>query len=506
MLDDEKVPHTKNAKPILYVAASENRKAVAKKLEAVRAGMTQKKLPEIDLRTIPKPFTKIKDHEHGLLYLPHPYVVPGGRFNETYGWDSAFIVRGLALSNERELAKSETENKLYSIKHYGTILNANRSYYLGRSQAPFLTQMLLDVHENFPAKKGAKAWLEQALPTAISYYDYWVSPPFLHKKSGLSFYNDLNETPGIEVTFSEPDHYPHALKELQRMKKNVVALRKKNSKLASWTYQQRKDAYYTDLFLSKDGKTLSPLFYRGDRAMRASGFDPSRRFGYFNVDVIHHLPVCLNTLLYIMERDFARIHRLLKDSKGAKLWTTRAAKRKKQINTWLWDKDGYRDRHFNDALNAKYHLPAHRDYRFATAFYPLWAGIATKAQAASVVKHILPKLMTENGLMTSDRETGSQWDAPFAWAPLQVIAIRGLMAYGYEKQARALALGFVNTVNRGFEATGLIFEKYDMESGTHKTGHKIDKGYNTNVEGFGWTNAAVLECLALLRTPTAKNA
>ncbi len=24
---------------------------------------------------------------HGLLYLEHPYVVPGGRFNEMYGWD-----------------------------------------------------------------------------------------------------------------------------------------------------------------------------------------------------------------------------------------------------------------------------------------------------------------------------------------------------------------------------------------------------------------------------------
>ena len=30
----------------------------------------------------------------GLLYLPHPYVVPGGRFNEMYGWDSYFIVLG----------------------------------------------------------------------------------------------------------------------------------------------------------------------------------------------------------------------------------------------------------------------------------------------------------------------------------------------------------------------------------------------------------------------------
>ena len=31
----------------------------------------------------------------GLLYLPNKYVVPGGRFNEMYGWDSYFIILGL---------------------------------------------------------------------------------------------------------------------------------------------------------------------------------------------------------------------------------------------------------------------------------------------------------------------------------------------------------------------------------------------------------------------------
>ena len=37
----------------------------------------------------------------GLLYLPNPYVVPGGRFNEMYGWDSYFILLGLAPKRER---------------------------------------------------------------------------------------------------------------------------------------------------------------------------------------------------------------------------------------------------------------------------------------------------------------------------------------------------------------------------------------------------------------------
>ncbi|MFZ0036799.1 MAG: trehalase family glycosidase, partial [Candidatus Acidiferrales bacterium] len=47
---------------------------------------------------------------HGLLYLEHPYVVPGGRFNEMYGWDSYFIIRGLVRDNRVELARGMVEN------------------------------------------------------------------------------------------------------------------------------------------------------------------------------------------------------------------------------------------------------------------------------------------------------------------------------------------------------------------------------------------------------------
>ena len=88
----------------------------------------------------------------GLLYLEHKYVVPGGRFNEMYGWDSYFIVRGLVRDGRIELAKGMIENFLFEIEHYGTILNANRSYYLSRSQPPFLTSMILSVYE---AEKAA---------------------------------------------------------------------------------------------------------------------------------------------------------------------------------------------------------------------------------------------------------------------------------------------------------------------------------------------------------------
>ena len=42
----------------------------------------------------------------GLLYLPNPYVVPGGRFNEMYGWDSYFIVLGLEADHKEAWPKA----------------------------------------------------------------------------------------------------------------------------------------------------------------------------------------------------------------------------------------------------------------------------------------------------------------------------------------------------------------------------------------------------------------
>src|SRR5258708_6943571 len=68
-----------------------------------RCHIQAKKLPEKIERPGQVDTTALTPH--GLLYLEHKYVVPGGRFNEMYGWDSYFIVRGLLQDGKTELAK-----------------------------------------------------------------------------------------------------------------------------------------------------------------------------------------------------------------------------------------------------------------------------------------------------------------------------------------------------------------------------------------------------------------
>jgi alpha,alpha-trehalase len=408
------------------------------------------------------------------LYLPRPYVVPGGRFNEMYGWDSYFIQIGLLRDDELTRARDMAENFVYQIQHYGTILNANRTYYLSRSQPPFLTRMVLGVYE----RTGDTAWLRSTVPAIDRYYRFWTSAPHDVADVGLSRYFDRGDGPAPEVVADEKDelgrtHYDRARE-----------------------YYRTHDVadYDESLYYDSRRDRLTDLFYKGDRTMRESGFDPSNRFGALNVDVIHYAPVCLNTLLYVMEEDAARIMDTLGDAASARAWRTRAASRRDLVNTLMWDEQA--------GLYYDYNIRTRRlrRYDFATTFFPLWAGIASPAQAARVRAN-LDRFEAPGGLLTSTEVTGNQWDAPFGWAPLQVIAVSGLRRYGFHEDANRIATKFVALVAKELDEHGTIVEKYDVRRRESDVAADIKFGYSANQVGFGWTNGAVLDLLAGMRAP-----
>ncbi len=86
-----------------------------------------------------------------------------------------------------------------------------------------------------------------------------------------------------------------------------------------------------------------------------------------------------------------------------------------------------------------------------------------------------------------------QWDAPYAWAPLQFIGVEGLRRYGFDDDANRVSYAFVSTVAENFKRDGTIREKYN--AATRSTEAAVKSGYQINVIGFGWTNAAFLEFL-----------
>jgi alpha,alpha-trehalase len=168
---------------------------------------------QVRVRRLPRQITRLGEvmpgqlPTEGLLFLPNPYVVPGGRFNEMYGWDSYFIIRGLLEDGMRDLARGMIENFFYEIENYGAVLNANRTYYLTRSQPPFLTSMVM---AQYSADKAAgrqnREWLARAYQYSKRDHALWTHRPKLAGETGLSRYFDVGEGPVPEIA-DHPEYY-----------------------------------------------------------------------------------------------------------------------------------------------------------------------------------------------------------------------------------------------------------------------------------------------------------
>ncbi len=486
--------------PILYLPAEMAVPATVQKLRE-ECG--------VEIQHLPKKIDKLGDlkpeelKRPGLLYLPNRYVVPGGRFNEMYGWDSYFIVLGLLTDGRMDLARGMAENFFFEIENYGALLNANRTYFLTRSQPPLLAEMIREIHKqqlHGPAPQPSagskqasqtprndvdpKQWLAHAYAVAQRDYSLWTSPIHQAGDTGLARYFDVGEGPVLEMA-DDSTYYPDAIRYL---------LDHRDEAQDYLVPASAGDAASCDQTLTHVCKTaevkgmrLSRDFYRGDRADRESGFDTTFRFGAFSGSTHHVAPVCLNALLYQYELDLVGFAEELGKTADAKLYREAAKKRKAAIEKYLWDpaQSRYADYDFTTRK--------HSTYLYASEFYPLWAGIASPKQAADTAL-TLSALEHDHGLAMSERRSGQQWDLPFGWAPVHYFAILGLRRYGFNEDADRLATKFRSDVETNYLKEGNIREKYDVENGTTTT--RVVFGYKSNGVGFGWTNGVYLRLLA----------
>jgi alpha,alpha-trehalase len=436
--------------------------------------------------------------DHGLLYLANPYVVPGGQFNEMYGWDSYFIIRGLLRDGRFGLAKGMVENFFYEIDHYGGVLNANRTYYLGRSQPPFLSSMVLAVYQaDQSAGESSLKWLERAYLYVVKDYEQWTKEPHLAGNTGLSRYFDEGEGPVPEIR-GDPSHYYRGVAHyflIHEGADSIHLIHVDKNHVATSILGPIFPIYVCDpspAFVRKeacdpaDRVGLAPEAYKGDRSMRESGFDVTFRFGPYGVETHHYAPVCLNSLLYKTELDLEEISRLLGRPEDARRWREIALARREGITKYLWD--GGRGLFFD----YNFVTQTRSAYEYATTFYPLWSGLASEEQAQAVTKNLALFEQT-GGLAMSRHESQAQWDYPYGWAPVHLLAVEGLRRYGYEADANRVTYKFLSMVLRNFRRDHTIREKYDVVSQSDQT--HIGVGYAQNVDGFGWTNAVFLELL-----------
>ncbi len=496
-------------KPVLYLPEDFAEPAEVAALEK-KCGVRVERLPV----KIERLGQSVPLETQGLLYLPHPYVVPGGRFNEMYGWDSYFIILGLlagppgklagetARGSRMELARGMVENFFFEIEHYGGLLNANRTYYLTRSQPPFLSSEIREVWQAEVAagrKQEAQAWLEEAYPYAVRDHALWTSEAHRAGDTGLARYYDFGDGPVAEMednnTYYQdvirwllahpeqkgeylvegPDTGSGAPTEAEREKLAEVSCDPGISAVCA-------RAHVGTHWLTKD-------FYKGDRAMRESGFDTSFRFGAFSGSTHHYAPVCLNSLLYKYERDLAWMAEQLGKADEARQWEGQAQARRDAMDRYLWnaEKGMYFDYDFMTGKQS--------DYHYLTTFYPLWAGAASAEQARSVEGHV-GLFEKPGGLAMSTLASGVQWDLPYGWAPVNWLAVDGMKEAADLKDAERLSNKFMATVRDNFACDHTIREKFNVVTGS--TDAQVAVGYRQNVVGFGWTNGVYLKMEDLL--------
>lgn len=436
--------------------------------------------------------------KHGLLTLKLsktgdgtvrgvPFVVPGGRFNEMYGWDSYFESLGLLADNRLDLARAMADNQVYQIEHYGKILNANRTYYLNRSQPPFLTSFVRAVYERSPRKPEDKAWLERGMRAAIKEYEsVWMNKERLTPMGLSRYFGEGREIPP-EV---ERGHFDYVLKPAaKRHKISIESLTK------GFNEGKIRDEALAEFFMH-------------DRAVRESGHDTTYRWRVGSQDrAADFVTVDLNSLLYKYELDIAKWWRDdMVDPEQAAVWRQRADRRRNLMVRYLWDPK--RKIFFDYNYKGK----NRSQYVSATAFFPFWAEDPTDPSTAFLsdedtqasINALLKQLEAKGGLLSTglssiqsvkNRETQRQWDYPHGWAPHQIIAWTALTNRGRHADRDRLIYKWLYMITRNAaDFNGTIPEKFDVVNGTHLVFAEYGNVGTTfayiTQEGFGWMNAS----------------
>jgi alpha,alpha-trehalase len=233
--------------------------------------------------------------------------------------------------------------------------------------------------------------------------------------------------------------------------------------------------------------------YRNLRAAAESGWDFSSRWcadpkQLKSIETTRLVPVDLNGWLYLTEKYLSEFYEALDDPAIAEQYREAAAARKKALLHYSWNDDlGF----FFD-----YHLDLKKttDRWALSGVMPLFAEMATQAQAESVAKHLEKDFLKPGGFVTTLVNSSEQWDAPNGWAPLQWLAVRGLMHYGQDRLAKEAITRWLHTNEALFHETGRMMEKYNVEA----LSVLARGGEYPSQDGFGWTNGIALKFREIL--------
>ncbi len=371
-----------------------------------------------------------------LIGLPFPYTTPckENDFQELYYWDTYFTNRGLIASNMSAVAVNNVKNFIYLINRFGFIPNGTRTSYLTRSQPPFFGLMLKDAlgvtNDETLKIAGYTALIKEVA--------FWEKKR--RSENGLNCYgSDLDDT----------------------------------------------ISYVEDLEYYKDRTGTNPQGEEKACVLNAlseceSGWDYNPRF-YGKCH--EYNPVDLNSLLWFDEWYLGELEKELKISDG-KAWKEKAKSRKRLMIELMQDGDGiFYDYSYTENKKS--------DIKSCASFYPYFVGMVKGEK--ETLNTLLLDLELPNGVQsTSDNyEVGSyQWGKINCWAGLQLVVVESLQNCGMHDEAKRVAQKYLKTVEKVFERTGKLWEKYNALSGDID----VVSEYGTP-EMMGWTAGVYMTLL-----------
>ena len=364
--------------------------------------------------------------------LPYPYTVPspGDIFDCMFYWDTYFTNVGLIADGQIQQAIYNTDNIRHMIRRFGYMPNSTKAHHLGQSQPPFYYRMVSDIF----AVTHDLNWLESQYDSIAAEYDFWMTKRIA--PNGLNYYGKT----------LEPDD-----EELERR------------------FQYAKTRFQGLACQDREGKLAT---VRTVASLCESGWDCCYRFEFSGPD---YNPVDLNALLYGLETSMADFSKLLGRGEH-QLWFNRAADRKMRMDELLYsnEKGFYLDWNFR-----KLH---HSPVVSAASLFPLFVGINHDPKA--IMTALRDELLLPYGVTGTGKPCHSyslQWEYPNVWAPLQYVAYIACCNAGYTELADSIAKRYLHLLDRSFEQTGNLWEKYNGLDG-----NVMDAEYNAPPM-MGWT-------------------
>ncbi|CCD71475.1 Trehalase [Caenorhabditis elegans] len=407
-----------------------------------------------------------QDH-YSLLYVPHPFIIPGGRFLEFYYWDTFWILKGLLFSEMYETARGVIKNLGYMVDNHGFVPNGGRVYYLTRSQPPLLTPMVYEYYMS----TGDLDFVMEILPTLDKEYEFWI-------KNRQEWFKDKD---GVK-------QFPY----YQYKAKLKVP---------------RPESYREDSELAEHLQTEAEKIQMWSEIASAAetGWDFSTRWFSQNGDTMHRMdsirtwsiiPADLNAFMCANARILASLYEIAGDFKKVKVFEQR----------YTWAKREMRELHWNETDGIWYdydiELKTHSNQYYVSNAVPLYAKCYDDDDD---IPHRVHDYLERQGLLKYTKglptslamSSTQQWDKENAWPPMIHMVIEGFRTTGdikLMKVAEKMATSWLTGTYQSFIRTHAMFEKYNVTPHTEETSGGGGGEYEVQT-GFGWTNGVILDLL-----------